>query len=74
MQSAIIGVDESIFSSLESEYGQLNEILRNLPETEQKNEGAIFNVLEAESGEGLLYLTQGYTGADIERAARVSSL
>lgn len=72
MQSAMIGVDENIFSSLDAEYGRLDEILKHLPQSEQKNEGAIFNVLETESGEGILYLTQGYTGADIERAARVA--
>jgi len=72
IQSAMIGVDENIFTSLDAEYERLEEIVKRIPQSDQKNDQLIFSMLEAEGGEGLLFMTQGYTGADIERASRVA--
>src|SRR5271157_564918 len=72
LQSAMIGVDENIFTSLDAEYERLEEIVKRIPQSDQKNDQLIFSMLEAEGGEGLLFMTQGYTGADIERASRVA--
>jgi SpoVK/Ycf46/Vps4 family AAA+-type ATPase len=72
IQSAMIGVDENLFTNLDAEYEKLQEIVKRLPPADQKNDQVIFNMLEAEGGEGILFLTQGYTGADIERASRVA--
>ena len=72
MKSAMIGIDEDIFSSLNEEYKKVQKIQAQLPEPDRNNENAIFKILEHQHSEGILFMTQGYTGADIERASRVA--
>ncbi len=72
MKNAMIGIDEHIYTNLKEEYKRLQKIQAQLPESERKNESGIFAILEEQRGEGILYMTQGYTGADIERASRVA--
>ena len=78
IQKATITVDEAIFSKLDNEF----QFIQNEIEYMQKNNLEITNARIKQSFEKLkklgdhsvLHLTQGYTGADLERATRVALL
>ena len=80
LKSAKIGVDDSIFSNLNNEYKEILAISKDL----EKKLGHIIsefdnNIFWEEFGrknqlKGLLGLTYGYSGSDIERGTRVALL
>jgi len=77
IESAGIKIDHNIYKELDQEYNEINAVSNKL---EIKLEG---NILESEKkileelnqdedAEGLLSLTHGYSGSDIERGTRVA--
>lgn len=78
IKNAKIGVDDSIFNKLNDEYGVIQKISRDL-ETKLGHKISEFdnNILRNEINKkhktgGLLKLTYGYSGSDIERGTRVA--
>jgi len=66
-----IEVDESIFSNLNNEFIQIQSIIKELGE--DISEDIIFNKLKRNNEkEGLISLSHGYSGSDIERGTRVA--
>ncbi len=80
IKNAKIGVDNSIFSNLNNEYKEIQAIAKELQEKlGQKISEFDDNVLWEEISkkskiDGLLKLTYGYSGSDIERGTRVALL
>lgn len=75
IQIATIGIDSMISEKLEREYTILREIDEEFGEGELEGEArmqSVWRELERRNEEGLLYLTRGYTGADIERGFKVA--
>ncbi|MHA1733339.1 MAG: AAA family ATPase [Promethearchaeota archaeon] len=75
IQKAKIGIDQSILEKLEREEGFLNEIIDSLSDEGLDENTKLIRAwkeLETKNEEGLLHLTRGYTGADIERGFKVA--
>lgn len=79
VSKAKIGVDESIFTKLDKELEDIQSIEENLekkvgrPLSEFEDENVFWDeVLKKSKNEGLLKLTHGYSGSDIERGTRVA--
>ncbi len=75
---AKIGVDESIQKSLNKEFEDLSSIKRSIERevgrsiTEFENELFKREIEKRAINTGILYLTMGYSGSDIERGTRVA--
>lgn len=80
IKNAKIGVDNSIFSNIEEEYKEIQTIVKGLEKkTGRKIKEFDNSFLRDELNkrskiEGLLKLTYGYSGSDIERGTRVALL
>lgn len=80
VRNAKIGVDDSIFSNLNNEYKKIQVVSKELEAKLGRNVSEFDdNVLWEEfskknKAEGLLFLTYGYSGSDIERGTRVALL
>ncbi|MFX1502836.1 MAG: AAA family ATPase, partial [Promethearchaeota archaeon] len=80
VKNAKIGVDESIFSNLNSEYKEIQRVSRDLEAKLGKvlsefDDGFLWEeVKKKNKAGGLLQLTYGYSGSDIERGTRVALL
>ena len=79
IKNAKIGVDDLIFSNLTNEYNEIQTIDRELQNKLGKKIAESDDLLRDEikkkiQGEGLLKLTFGYSGSDIERGTRVALL
>jgi SpoVK/Ycf46/Vps4 family AAA+-type ATPase len=80
IKNAKIGMDESIFERLNEEYGQLNAIQSQMSSrlghkiSEFEDKILWTEISKNLREEGLLYLTHGYSGSDIERGTRVALL
>lgn len=78
IENAKIGVDPAIYTKLEQEYDQIHKIEQDLSNklghSVSEFEDKIFlQEIEKKSiNKGLLYLTIGYSGSDIERGTRVA--
>ena len=77
MKDAQIGIDDSIINSLNEEFEDFKKILNNLKKKIGREvtefDGNMFrNELDKKSKPGLLQLTIGYSGSDIERGTRVA--
>ena len=77
---AKIGVDESIYTSLSDEFKRIQELIndleRKLGHTVSEFEGDIFwdEFHKKYKEKGLIELSKGYSGSDIERGTRVALL
>jgi AAA+ superfamily predicted ATPase len=77
---AKIGVDDSIYTNLSDEYGRIQKLSKNLEKklgyTVSEFEGSIFwdEFRKKHEIKGLLELSKGYSGSDIERGTKVSLL
>ena len=77
LEKATISIDESLNSSLEQEFEMLDRLYekkklglgRGLNDSEMRD---LFDDIHSEGLAGLLYHSQGYTGADLMRATRVA--
>lgn len=65
ISKAKIGVDDSILERLNKEF----ELINSKEKKELKN---LWNDSEIMKNNGIIYITRGYTGADLERGARVA--
>ncbi|MFX1326284.1 MAG: AAA family ATPase [Promethearchaeota archaeon] len=80
IRNAKIGVDNSIFTNIQDEYNEIQTIVKDLEKkTGRKisefDNGLLRDELKKRSKiEGLLKLTYGYSGSDIERGTRVALL
>jgi len=80
VKNAKIGVDESIYTNLNDEYGRIqgvsNDLARKLGYTVSEFEGNILwdEIRKKHKIIGLLELSKGYSGSDIERGTKVSLL
>ena len=80
VKNAKIGVDESVYAKLNDEYGKIQEISNNLERklgyTFSEFEGNVLwdELHKKHKVKGLLELTMGYSGSDIERGTKVSLL
>jgi AAA+ superfamily predicted ATPase len=80
IKNAKIGIDESIFSKLSDEYEEIQLISKDLDKKMSRKVSEFDNyILWKEYSKkykqtGLLKLTYGYSGSDIERGARVAIL
>jgi len=80
VKNAKIGVDESIYSNLNDEYERIQGISNNLEHklgyTVSEFEGNILwdELHKKKEVKGLLELSKGYSGSDIERGTKVSLL
>ena len=80
LKNAKIGVDNSIFTKLDEEYEEINSISKELNkkigyEVSEFDNNLLWNeYLKKYKKEGLLKLTYGYSGSDIERGTRVALL
>ena len=80
IKKAKIGVDSLIFKKLETEYSQINKIEKDLKqkfgrEISEFDNNAFWREISKQLHEdGLLKLTHGYSGSDIERGTRVALL
>ncbi len=78
IKSAKIGVDENIIQNLNSEYKTISSIEKDLEakighKINEFTDPILWNEFEKKSKtEGLLKLTLGYSGSDIERGTRVA--
>ncbi len=78
LNKAKIGIDKKIQQNLENEYNEIKLIVKDL----EKKIGQVINefeddifwkeILKGLKTEGLLKLTHGYSGSDIERGTRVA--
>jgi len=80
LKNAKIGIDESIFSNLNNEYKEILVISKDLEAklgytvSEFDNNILWTEFYKKNKLEGLLALTYGYSGSDIERGTRVALL
>jgi len=80
LKNAKIGVDNSIFDQLEKEYEQIKSISKELSkklgyEISEFDNNLLWDEYSSKyKKEGLLKLTYGYSGSDIERGTRVALL
>ncbi|MHA2390919.1 MAG: AAA family ATPase [Promethearchaeota archaeon] len=80
IKNAKIGVDNLIFSNLEDEYNEIQTIVKDLEKktgrkfSESDNSFLRDELNKKSKIEGLLKLTYGYSGSDIERGTRVALL
>ena len=80
IKKAKIGVDSSIFKKLETEYSQIDKIGKDLKqklgrEISEFDDNAFWREISKQiQDDGLLKLTHGYSGSDIERGTRVALL
>ncbi len=75
IQKAKIGIDQTLLEKLKREEAILDDILESIGDEEYVETTKMrraMKELENRNEEGLLYLTQGYTGADIERGFKVA--
>jgi SpoVK/Ycf46/Vps4 family AAA+-type ATPase len=78
IENADIGIDDTIYEKLDKEYKQIKEIHENLESKLGKTisefeDNLLWNEIEKKKKtEGLLKLTRGYSGSDIERGTRVA--
>ena len=80
IKNAKIGVDNSIFSNLNNEYKEIQAIAKELQEKlgrkiSEFDDNVLWEEISKKSKiDGLLKLTYGYSGSDIERGTRVALL
>ncbi|MFX0030815.1 MAG: AAA family ATPase [Candidatus Hermodarchaeota archaeon] len=80
IKSAKIGVDNTIFSNIENEYNEIQKIAKELQnklgrKISEFDDNVLWDEINKKSKvEGLLKLTYGYSGSDIERGTRVALL
>ncbi|MFW9877195.1 MAG: AAA family ATPase [Candidatus Thorarchaeota archaeon] len=80
IKNAKIGVDNSIFSNLNNEYIEIQEIVKELHyklgrKISEFDDNVLWEEINKKSNiTGLLKLTYGYSGSDIERGTRVALL
>jgi len=80
VKQAKIGVDNLIFNRLEDEYNKILEIIKDLEKKlgyniSEFDDNLLWNEFsKKDKMEGLLKLTYGYSGSDIERGTRVALL
>ena len=80
IKNAKIGVDNSIFSNLNNEYKEIQTIAKELEnklgrEISEFDDNLLWEEINKKSKkDGLLKLTVGYSGSDIERGTRVALL
>jgi len=80
IKKAKIGVDESIFTNLENEYKEVQSFEKDLNRkvghriSEFDNEILWNEIIKRGKIDGILKLTHGYSGSDIERGTKVSLL
>jgi SpoVK/Ycf46/Vps4 family AAA+-type ATPase len=78
IKEAKIGIDNSIFSNLNSEYDEIQTLHKNLEKKvghkiSEFNDDRLWEEISKKNDrEGLLKLTFGYSGSDIERGTRVA--
>ncbi|TFF98492.1 MAG: AAA family ATPase [Promethearchaeota archaeon] len=78
IENANIGVDETIYKRLKREYQRIREIHETLEAKLGKNisefdDNILWDEIEKKTDiDGVLYLTVGYSGSDIERGTRVA--
>jgi SpoVK/Ycf46/Vps4 family AAA+-type ATPase len=78
IENAKIGVDDSIYSRLESEYDIISKIHDELEvkmgrKVSEFEDNLLWKEIEKKTDiDGLLKLTKGYSGSDIERGTRVA--
>lgn len=80
IKNAKIGVDESIFVNLEKEYNEFQSLEKDLKRkvgqqaSEFKNSTLWKDIEKKSKIDGILKLTHGYSGSDIERGTKVALL
>jgi SpoVK/Ycf46/Vps4 family AAA+-type ATPase len=80
IKNAKIGVDDSIFSKLNDEYKEIQTIIKGIQNKIGRKisefDDTIFwdEIIKKSQIQGLLRLTYGYSGSDIERGTRVALL
>ena len=80
IKDAKIGVDDTIFSNLSKEYKDIQTISKNLESKLSKtisefDDGILWDEYDKKhKSKGILKLTYGYSGSDIERGTRVALL
>ncbi|MFX0025347.1 MAG: AAA family ATPase, partial [Candidatus Hermodarchaeota archaeon] len=80
IKNAKIGVDESIFTNLENEYKEIQSFEKDIKRkighqiAEFDNEILWNEIIKKSKIDGILKLTHGYSGSDIERGTKVSLL
>jgi len=80
IKSAKIGVDESIFVNLEKEYNEFQDLEKDLKrkigeKISEFEDNTLWNeILKKSKINGILKLTHGYSGSDIERGTKVALL
>ncbi|MGB5912899.1 MAG: ATP-binding protein [Promethearchaeia archaeon] len=80
IKKAKIGVDESIFTNLENEYKEVQSFEKDVKRkvghriSEFDNEILWNEIIKRSKIDGILKLTHGYSGSDIERGTKVSLL
>ena len=77
IKDAKIGVDDSILKKLNEEYDIFNSIISDLqkkvgPNVSEFNQSIFQKEIQKKKKDGLLYLTIGYSGSDIERGTNVA--
>jgi len=79
IKNAKIGVDDTIFTKLNKEYNEIQAITKGLQNKigrsiSEFNDDILWEELKKKNIQGLLTLTYGYSGSDIERGTRVALL
>lgn len=80
VKKAKIGIDDAIFKNLDSEYNKINKIQKELSvklghNVSEFEDNLLWKEVDRNSTEkGLLRLTHGYSGSDIERGTKVALL
>jgi len=80
VRNAKIGVDDSIFSNLNNEYKEVQVVSKELEAklgryVSEFDDNVLWEEIRKKNKtEGLLFLTYGYSGSDIERGTRVALL
>ncbi|MFX1584425.1 MAG: AAA family ATPase [Promethearchaeota archaeon] len=80
IKKAKIGIDETIFTKLENEYKELHSFEKDVKRkvghriSEFDNEILWNEIVKRNKADGILKLTHGYSGSDIERGTKVSLL
>lgn len=77
IKNAKIGVDNSIFSNLNNEYKEIQAIAKELQnklgrKISEFDDNVLWDEIIKSKIDGLLKLTYGYSGSDIERGTRVA--
>jgi len=80
IKQAKIGVDDQIFTRLDDEYNRIQKIEKDITnkmgqKVTEFDDMVLWNEISKKiKGEGLLKLTHGYSGSDIERGTKVALL